>query len=190
MRRSLMFVLLALALVPGTAQERDEEVLIEETKAVALGMYQQIATRLVAELESGPPEAALAVCASVAEATAALVSRERGWRIARVSLKPRNPLLYPDAWEQQALIDFVARRARGEDPEEMERAAVVAEPSGRFVRYIKALHMMPLCMECHGPYDTLKPEIGAALQREYPSDRATDFKTGQIRGGLAVKRPL
>lgn len=190
MRTVLILVLLAVPLMPGLAQQRDEKLVVQETREVALGMYQQLAARLVAELKSGPPDAALAVCATVAEGMAARASAERGWRIARVSLKPRNPMFGGDNWEREALADFTARRVRGEDPDQMERVEIVTEPSGRFVRYIKALHMLPLCMECHGPYDTLKPEIGAALRREYPADRATDFRTGQIRGGLAVKRPF
>ena len=191
MRPALILAVLATPVAVAFGQPRDEKALLEETKAVALGMQQQIAARLKAELESGGPEAALAVCSSVAEATASRVSRERGWRIARVSLKPRNPLVgFPDPWEQQALIDFDARQAKGEDPAQMERAEIVTEPSGRFLRYVKALPMLPLCMNCHGPHETLKPEIGNALQREYPSDRATGFTPGQIRGGLAVKRPL
>lgn len=167
------------------------QALVEETKAVALGMQQHIAARLKAELEAGDVEGALAVCTAVAESTASRASRERGWRISRVSLKPRNPLVgFPDPWEQQALLDFDRRRARGEDPMQMERYEVVNEPAGRFLRYVKALPVVPLCMSCHGAAESLKPEVRAALQKEYPLDRATGFSVGQIRGGLAVKRPL
>lgn len=191
MRPAPIFVLFPILALPLAAQEPEARALIEETKAVALGMQQRIAARLHAELEAGGVEGAFAVCTSVAEATASRASRERGWRIARVSLKPRNPLVgSPDPWEQIVLIDFNARLARGEDPAQMEHFEIVNEPAGRFLRYVKALPVTPLCMNCHGPYETLKPEIRAALRREYPGDRAVGFSAGQIRGALVVKRPL
>lgn len=183
-------LLLAVAARAETPAAR-EQALVEETKAVALGMQQQIAARLRAYLEADDVEGALAVCSAVAENAASRASRERGWRIARVSLKPRNPLVgFADPWEQRALLDFDERRARGEDPAQMERFEIVHEPAGRFLRYVKALPVAPLCMNCHGPSETLRPQVRAALQKEYPLDRATGFSVGQIRGGLAVKRPL
>ena len=136
----------------------------------------------------GPGKAALT---TVAEATAGRVSRERGWRVARVSLRARNPLIgLADPWEQRVLLDFTARQAKGEDAVPMEQSEIVTEPAGRYLRYLKALPVAPLCMNCHGPENTLKPEVRAALQREYPGDRATGFTVGQVRGGLTVKRPL
>lgn len=182
----------ALAVSAGVqAQDAETRRLVEETKAVALGMQQQIATRLRAEIDKGGVEAAIAVCSTVAEATAGRVSRERGWRVARVSLRARNPLIgLADPWEQRVLLDFTARQAKGEDAVPMEQSEIVTEPAGRYLRYLKALPVAPLCMNCHGPENTLKPEVRAALQREYPGDRATGFTVGQVRGGLTVKRPL
>lgn len=191
MRIGILCALLAASTAHAQAPGEQLQALVEETKAVALGMQQQIAARLRAELEAGGVEGALAVCSTVAESAASRASRERGWRIARVSLKPRNPLVgFPDPWEQRALLDFERRRARGEDPVLMEHFEIVEEPAGRFLRYVKALPVMPLCMNCHGPLDSLKPEVRDALQKDYPLDRATGFSVGQIRGGLAVKRPL
>ncbi|HEU5176129.1 MAG TPA: DUF3365 domain-containing protein [Burkholderiales bacterium] len=191
MRTVLACALLIAFGARAEAPDPQLKALVEDTKAVALGMQQHIAARLKAELEAGGIEGALAVCTAVAESAASRASRERGWRIARVSLKPRNALVgFADPWEQRALLDFESRRARGEDPAQMEHFEIVNEPAGRYLRYLKALPVMPLCMNCHGPSDTLKPEIRAALQKEYPLDRATGFSVGQIRGGLAVKRPL
>lgn len=185
----LAFGTLASSQVP--AHGTDLRALVEQTKAVALGMQQHMVSRMRAELKKGDLEGAFAVCTTVAEATASRVSREHGWRVVRVSLRPRNPLVgFADTWEQRVLLDFEARQARGEDPAAMEHFEIVDEPSGRFLRYLKALPVGPVCMGCHGPEENLKPEISAALKREYPGDAAAGYRPGQIRGGLAVKRPL
>jgi hypothetical protein len=189
--RGMAWLVAACAPSGAASQETASAQLVEETKAVALGLQQRIAGRLKEELERGGPEGAIAVCANIAQASAARVSRERGWRVSRVSLRARNALIGdPDPWEQRALLDFTARAARGEDASAMEFHEIVNEPAGRYLRYMKALPVVPLCMNCHGPAETLNPGVREALAREYPNDRATGFAVGMIRGGLTVKRPL
>ena len=124
-------------------------------------------------------------------AIASDVSRKRGWKVSRVSLKTRDPLLgLPDAWEQKVLADFDRRAASGEKPETLEFAEAVTEPAGRSLRYMKAIPTQELCLGCHGPADKLAEGLKKKLSEAYPHDKATGYSVGQVRGAFTIKKPL
>ena len=130
-------------------------------------------------------------CRQFAPELAGQLSRETGWRVARVSLRTRNPLLgTPDPWEQKALAEFDRRAAAGEKPDTLEFAEVVEEPAGRYFRYLKAIPVGPLCVTCHGSKDQMAPFMVEEIEKQYPHDRATGYTPGQVRGGVTVKRRL
>jgi len=163
----------------------------EEARASAAELIQRLGAALKQEMAAGGPERAVTVCRDIAPALASELSRKSGARVARVSLKSRNPLLgQPDAWEQAVLLDFDLRAAAGEKAETLVRAEVVEEPQGRYFRYMKALPVQPLCLACHGSADSLPESVKANLAAQYPHDRATGYSVGQLRGAVTVKQRL
>jgi hypothetical protein len=183
-------LLAAFALPPVGHAEAPPELLADSRKAAA-SLVQQLGAQLRAALEAKGPEGAIPVCRDIAPGLASQLSRETGWRVARVSLRTRNPLLgTPDAWEQTALADFDRRAASGEKAETLEHGEVVEEPAGRYYRYLKAIPVAPLCVTCHGPADQMSPAILEQVRKEYPHDRATGYRPGQIRGAVTIKRRL
>jgi hypothetical protein len=169
----------------------DEAAYTAQARSVAAGMQQNLAGKLFAEINKGGPASAIGVCTTMAPDVSAAMSREKGWRITRVSLKTRNPVLgMPDAWEQRVLASFDGRVAQGVDPATLEHAEVVAEPQGRSFRYMKALPVQPLCVNCHGSADKIPADVKARLAAQYPHDRATGYAPGQVRGAISIKRPL
>lgn len=162
-----------------------------ESRAAALELIQKLGAALKQEIAAGGPDRAVAACRDLAPALAGELSRKTGGRVARVSLKTRNSLLgQPDAWEQKVLMDFDRRSAAGEKPESLEYAEIVEEPQGRYLRYMKALPVQPLCLSCHGGVDALSEPVKASLAAHYPLDRATGYSVGQVRGAVTVKQPL
>lgn len=142
-------------------------------------------------MREGGPAAAIDVCAEKAPRIAARLSREKGWRITRISDRVRNPLLgMADAWEQQTLARFRERHAQGEAYPGMSRSEVVSAPSGRYFRYMQAIPVQEVCMNCHGPTEELAPAVREALAKQYPHDRATGYQVGELRGAFSVKRAL
>ncbi len=175
----------------AVAQQSDTTRFVEDARSTALGMQKELAGKLMKEIEAKGPEGAIGVCSTLAPNAALEISRGKGWKVSRVSLKPRNALLGPaDAWEQKVLLDFDARAAKGENPGALEHFEIVDEPAGRQFRYMKALPVAPLCVNCHGPSDKLAPGIRERLAKDYLSDRATGYAPGQIRGAITIKRPL
>lgn len=184
-----LFVLLALRPALGAAQ--DPEALLAASREAAGQLIQQLGAQLKAELAKGGPDSAVAVCKTVAPELAGRISREKGWRVSRVSLKTRNPLLgAPDAWEQRVLEEFDRRASAGEKAEGLELGEVVEEPAGRYYRYMKAIPVQPLCLTCHGTSETMPGPVRERLRTEYPHDHATGYSTGQVRGAVTVKQPL
>jgi mono/diheme cytochrome c family protein len=170
---------------PACAQQ------LEAAREVSKTLMGRLQQALRSTLGSGDVPGAIAACNQMAPAYTQQVSTERGWRVTRVSLKTRNPLLgAPDAWEQGILERFDDAAASGVDPMTLEVAEIVTEPQGKRLRYMKALPVQAPCVTCHGPAATLAPAVAAALRAQYPHDRATGYAVGEVRGALSVKIPI
>lgn len=190
--RKLVLTVLAVAasqVVLAGDTEVKTAALVSESRKVSTQLIEQIGGELKGELERTGPLRAIIVCKySAPEATSAL-SRRVGYRVTRVALRARNKAIgEPDAFEQKALLDFEKRVAQGEKPESLEHSDVVNEPSGRYFRYLKAIPMAPICATCHG--SSLSDGIKAQLGAEYPYDSATNYRIGEVRGAVSVKRPI
>ncbi|MGH8677872.1 MAG: Tll0287-like domain-containing protein [Burkholderiales bacterium] len=163
----------------------------DEAQKVAGELVQRLGAALRKAMADSGPEGAISVCRDTAPQLAGEVSRRTGWRVARVSLKVRNPMLgAPDPWEQDMLKGFDAAVESGARPEQLEIAEIVDEPQGSYFRYLKALPVQPLCLTCHGSAQTIPPSVQARLTAEYPHDQAVGYKLGQIRGAVTIKRAL
>ena len=190
-RYAVLGALFLSIVAPSPLPAQDFDVLMAASRDTAGQLIQQLGGQLRAELAKGGPDAAIAVCKSIAPELAGRASREKGWRVSRVSLKTRNPLLgAPDAWEQRVLEEFDQRAAAGEKAETLEVGEVVQEPAGRYYRYMKAIPVQPMCLTCHGAAETIPPTVRQKLREEYPHDRATGYSVGQVRGAVTVKQPL
>lgn len=163
----------------------------DESRAAAKSLMEQLKGELKKEISTNGPESAIKVCNEVAPVAAAALSNKNGWRITRVSLKPRNSLLgRPDAWEQKVLADFDQRAAKGEKADVMEYSEIVSEPAGKSYRYMKAMGVQAVCLTCHGATESIPEGVRSRLAQEYPHDKATGYSEGQIRGAVSIKRPL
>lgn len=184
--------LLVLALLGAAAQaDPIPAPALDEARKAATELVSGVRSELLKAIEASGPLRAIVVCKYTVPEIASAVSRKYGARVTRVSLTPRNPSLgWGDAWEQKVLMDFDERVARGEKADALEFAEVVAEPSGRFLRYMKALPMQAPCMHCHGPADQLSEPIRQQLAHDYPHDRATGLVLGRVRGAVTFKKPL
>lgn len=187
MKKSLIAaVILSTSFISPLASAADEAML-DDARKVAMSLPPKLLATLQAEVEKSGPAGAISVCKDMAPKAAKEISEQTGWKIKRVSLKARNEArATPDDWEKAALEDFDKRAAAGESPAQLEKG----EKIGNEYRYVKALPVMPLCLNCHGPADKLNPDVKAALSQHYPNDRATGYSPGQIRGAISIRKPL
>lgn len=164
-----------------------DDAMLGEARKVATTLPPKLLASLQEEIKKSGPEGAIPVCKDMAPKMAAEISQQTGWKIKRVSLKARNEArAIPDEWEKAALEDFDKRAAAGESPAQLEKG----EKIGNEYRYVKALPVQPLCLQCHGPADQLSPAVKSVLGKLYPNDQATGYSVGQIRGAISVRKPL
>jgi hypothetical protein len=185
---------LALAACVSMASANAEEpprAALDDARKASTELVTNVRGELLKAIEASGPLRALVVCKYTVPEIASAVSRKYGARVTRVSLTPRNPALgWGDAWEQKTLMSFDERIAKGEKPDAMEQWEVVNEPSGKFLRYMRALPMVQACMGCHGPTEQISESIRAQLAHEYPHDKATGLTVGRLRGAVTYKKPL
>jgi hypothetical protein len=192
-RSGWRLALLGLIAAATTAAGADEiaRAALDEARKASTELVSGVRSELLKAIDASGPLRAMVVCKYSAPEIASAVSRKYGARITRVSLAPRNPSLGgADAWEQRVLMDFDARVARGEPAEGLEQVEVTSEPSGRFLRYMKALPMQAVCMHCHGPVEQISESIRSQLAHDYPHDRGVGIAPGKLRGAVTYKKPL
>ena len=139
-------------------------------------------------MREGGPGNAIQVCKNKAPEIAADMSQKHGWRVARTSLKLRNPQNEADAWEMNVLNEFEKRKAAGEEIKKLEFAEIVTTEGEKQFRYMKAIPTGKVCQECHGT--NIAPDVEASLKQNYPRDNAKGFKEGDIRGAFTITQPM
>lgn len=186
MKRIVLALTLA-AVSPGGAFAADIEALKAEAAGKIMDFGGTLKGELKAAMEKGGPVHAITVCNEKAPAIAKAKSTE-GWLVGRTSLKLRNPASRADAWDKAALDEFEARKAKGEDPAALAKAAIVEKDGGKVFRFIKAIPTEELCLNCHG--SELKPEVAALLDKLYIQDKARGYKPGDLRGAFVLEKKL
>lgn len=188
MRRPLGAALLCLLPLGAASAEPDTAQLVAESKVIVQQFMGKLKGELQAAMKAGGPVNAIGVCNKVAPTIASEQSKKSGWEVARTSLKLRNPNNAPDAWEQEILEKFEARKAAGEAVKPMADYAIVEEDGRKVFRFMKAIPTGQVCLKCHGA--KLAPAVAAKLDELYPTDRARGFQAGDIRGAFTLKKPL
>ncbi len=179
-------VFLVLAAGGATAQAYDDAVVLKGRTAAA-ALDETLASRIARSLRDSGPEGAMSVCAWQARALADEVGQKEGVTVRRTSLKLRNPLNAPDAYEKEVLARLSADALRGDLSDESidERRA-----DGRKVyRYVKPLVAGPLCIKCHGGAGDIPEGIRKMIEDRYPDDAATGYRDGDLLGIVSVVIP-
>ena len=169
-------------------QDSQFEQALLEARQLSKELAEKVRGLLLQEIERGGFENAARVCSELAQEITQQFNKRTGYYARRVSLRYRNPKNIPDDYEQRKLeeFDFLNREKRLEN----EYVEVVKEGDREYLRYMRPLVAIPLCLVCHGPKENIPSEIKAILTEKYPDDRATGFLSGDVRGTISVKIAL
>jgi len=160
----------------------------EEARSIAKQFLGQLKPELQKSMKRNGPAGTIEFCHSKAPQIAHELSKETGWKINRVSLKPRGATATPDQWETTVLNRFNEQLAKGDNPQNIEFSATVVVNNEKQFRYMKAIPTGDVCLKCHGT-DIAAPVKGA-LQKLYPDDAATGYSKGQLRGAFSFSKAL
>ncbi|HVT72452.1 MAG TPA: DUF3365 domain-containing protein [Lacunisphaera sp.] len=102
------------------------------------------------------------------------------------SLQLRNPANAPDEADRAVLTKIDTALQEGDDvpPLLIQLVTPVGKPPEW--RVYRPVSTMPVCLKCHGPADTLAPEVRAYLAGHYPTDKAVDYSGYQWRGLIRI----
>ncbi len=167
---------------PQTDEERARLVGLE----VSARLTDTLKAALQEALQSGGPAAALMVCSLKAQELTRWMEadlRIPGLAVKRTSLKIRNPRNAPDMLEEAILQAYDHPR----EPGEATDVRVVLD--GEVFRVFTPIYTQPLCMLCHGPKEYLSQPVRQALAERYPTDRATGYWAGELRGMISISIP-
>jgi len=179
MWRTLWIVFLFLiSMSAGCDRSKIDEPKWKESGAQAvLPLKKNLKQALITGLEKGPVEA-LSVCRIEAPKIAEAASKG-GINVGRSSKKLRNPANAPKPWMEPFLAVYEA------DPDKREPAVVLID--AQTVGYVEPIFVEPLCVTCHGA--ELAPDLRAKLDELYPSDQATGYAAGDLRGIFWAELP-
>lgn len=98
--------------------------------------------------------------------------------IKRTTLKPRNTTYAPNPLESEVLNYFQQKWNNGDS-----LTPVLKTDNMGNTHYFKPILIQPLCTGCHGdPQKDIAPLTLKIIQQNYPTDLATGYKTGDLRG--------
>lgn len=152
-------------------------------------LVQTLGGQLQAALREGGAVHAVDFCADRAQALTDSVSRELGphVRVSRTALRVRNPTNAPDPVDRRVLEELMALQASGS---ELPGHAVRSASGGEELRFYRPLPTAEACVTCHGPVETLDPELLELIRDRYPQDEAVGFQEGDLRGVVKVTMPV
>ncbi len=165
---------------------------VEETRALANELLNQLGQKLKSTMSAQGPEAAVSVCKEASPSIAKTLSAKHGAQMTRVGTRVRNPSMgTPNQWQKDALMQFESRLAQGEAPATLEYWKVVDIDDGkRELHYAKAIMIQPVCLSCHGAASEIPVSLSEKIRIEYPQDQATGYSVGKLRGAVVVSKPL
>lgn len=163
-----------------------EQLAQERAVAAAKTLGGTLKKRLGDALAAGKVPEALDVCSNEAAALRAKVEQETGVRVGRASLRTRSPLNVAPEWVAEWLKAQGERPADGVAPFKQ----LAKTPDGEVARFIAPIAVDPLCLHCHGAKEGLSTEVKKLLAERYPSDAATGYDAGALRGALWAEAPV
>lgn len=104
-----------------------------------------------------------------------------GVSVKRISLKERSPANIPSQDEAETLSSMQTLH------DEKKLPAYIIKEDLKAYKYYKPLVIkQDACLKCHGDLTT-NPGLSAYFKENYPQDKATGYKMGDLRGAILVE---
>lgn len=161
----------------------------ERAQRAAQAFMEQLQGVLIAELRGGGPVQALAVCADTAQSLTRIAERELGVSLKRISDRLRNPLNSPDPYEQEVFSSFKILQQEGQEPPFVHWEVRTLNGEKEFW-YFQSIHLQAQCLGCHGAEDRIADNVRELIREKYPTDAATGYEVGDLRGAIRVSFPI
>jgi len=179
------FLLMDLSIAQEPTQDLQIGKALNDARQISSELADKVRGLLLKEIEKGGLADAVKVCSEMAQNITRAFNARSGHTVRRVSLRYRNPWNIPDEYERRKLeeLDFLNKKKEMKN----EYGEVVDEGGQKYLRYMRPLVALPLCINCHGFKEDISADVKTILAEKYPEDRATGFLVGDHRGAISVK---
>jgi hypothetical protein len=198
--KTIVFLILSLSLAVScgsqdaankqTAQPQAQPQLAEDSlyATAARNLLSQFSGELLSTLEAALKENgapyAVGICQRKAQEIAA-AHTGAGWTVKRVSEKWRHVSGVPDKTEKGILASFADTSNHAES-----QTLWSGPDSSRVFSYYQKITVREMCLQCHGDIQVPDPDLWKQIRMEYPYDKATGYKVGDLRGMFVISAHL
>ncbi len=166
------------------AQDQAQSSQFQKDAGLIIQTYAQtLKSKLISAMQAGGPTQAVLVCSEESQKIAKDISASSGWHVKRVSLKARNPLAKPDAWESEILTEWQKTLSEKADTNLLKVS--IQEDQ---VRVMKGIQTDGLCLTCHGT--NIDAKLSEQIKQIYPNDQAVGYEMGALRGAFSLTKKL
>ena len=142
-----------------------------------------LVSNLVQALSAGGAAGALESCSVRVPDLMKAAATNSGMGLVRVSHRPRNPANRAGKEDLEAIREW-EEAIRGGRPVEPRWTV---RPDGTATLHVPIRIALPTCLKCHGsPGTDIEPRTLERIRAAYPSDEATGFRVGGLRGAWRV----
>ena len=186
------FLILTIFLFVACTNEKklDEKKYSEEFRGYAKEYLMGLKSVLMKNMHDGGPVKAITVCSDTASDLTKMYSEVMKMEVKRVSLKNRNADNFPDSFEKESISEFEKLLSENKLNDKSEIIKIVSENEQEFIRYVKPIIIEAPCLNCHGSDSEITPEVKSIIKKNYPNDKAVDYKIGDLRGVISITKTL
>ena len=157
----------------------------EEAKTAIVKLKTTLETQLKSNLKKGGPQQAAIFCSN--EATnithAVNISFANDTKIRRISLKNRNGENSPKSDE---LVVLKQLQKDFENDKEIKPLIIKQVFEDTYKVYKPIFINKGVCLKCHGDIQHRDKKAYKIISKNYPNDKATDYKMNDLRGAFVV----
>lgn len=193
--RAIPFVLLLLSSLPSCSRDdggstgtgtsttsganANDATFADEASRRAMAFQLALRLELTQAVQEGGAAKAIEVCSQRAQVIAASASSDT-FRVRRVGTRLRNAANAMSERDRKALEALAARTAGDDAPLRVEGDGEIAASL-----YVP-IRIAETCLQCHGDAAAMAADAKQALAQRYPSDQATGYALGDLRGAVVV----
>ncbi|MEA3374522.1 MAG: DUF3365 domain-containing protein [Campylobacterota bacterium] len=179
-------LLIGTSLMANPYESKQEEIasVVETGKKASMQLLKTLGSNLKKHMKAEGPVGAAKFCSTRAFPLTDQVSAEQGSGVTvkRISLKYRNPANQAENRQELAILTSFQTL---QDNNVILPEYLVEQVDTETYKFYKPLNINKgVCLKCHG---TIKnPKVASFIKANYPEDKATGYKMGDLRGAIVV----
>jgi|GEM_PF-1401528 len=161
----------------GTNVTQEANVTLMGDKAIKK-MMKTLKEAVMGAMKDGGPKKTAVVCSENATSIEKSVNDTfSNITIKRATLKPRNPDNMATADEAKVLEEMAKTNSK---------ELVTVKLGDNHYKVYHPIHMMKMCVKCHGDDKSRNKEADAIIQAKYKDDKANGYKEDDFRGAFVA----